>query len=194
MSKKACDEPSSVIRTSRGDRGQVDPRGQQAGRLNDEIPQETSCTDGPNQGVRSRPITYSTDHVLLLHFLPPLVLLPPLALFLLRPRLFNVVSQRLVVCLAASLPGMQLYLQDMTQAYVQSATSSNRDFFMYPPAELANQPGISVKSVLKVVKNPLYGVPEAGNHWVCTITCSHHIERLGMTQSTYDPCLLHIGV
>lgn len=43
--------------------------------------------------------------------------------------------------------------------------------------------------ILKVVK-PLYGVPEAGNHWFATYH-DHHIDKLGMEQSTYDPCLLY---
>ena len=42
--------------------------------------------------------------------------------------------------------------------------------------------------VLKVIK-PLYGIPEAGNHWFNTYH-THHIKELQMSQSTYDPCLL----
>ena len=37
---------------------------------------------------------------------------------------------------------------------------------------------------------PLYGVPQAGNHWFATYH-THHKEKLGMTKSTYDPCLLY---
>jgi hypothetical protein len=42
--------------------------------------------------------------------------------------------------------------------------------------------------VLKVIKL-LYGVPEAGNHWFKTYH-SHHLNKLSMSESTYDPCLL----
>jgi hypothetical protein len=42
---------------------------------------------------------------------------------------------------------------------------------------------------LKVVK-PLYGVPEAGNHWFKTYY-SHYLNELAIEQSTYDPCLLY---
>ena len=42
---------------------------------------------------------------------------------------------------------------------------------------------------LKVVR-PLYGIPEAGNHWFRTYH-KHHVEKLNMETSTYDPCLLH---
>jgi hypothetical protein len=73
------------------------------------------------------------------------------------------VSQRLILALAAILytndDDICLYLRDITQAYTQSKTQLNRDFFVRPPAELKLKDG----SILRVVK-PLYGVPEAGNH------------------------------
>jgi hypothetical protein len=43
--------------------------------------------------------------------------------------------------------------------------------------------------ILKVLK-PLYGVPEAENHWFKTYY-AHHVKNLNMTQSTYDLCLLY---
>jgi hypothetical protein len=82
---------------------------------------------------------------------------------------------------------VNLYLRDITQAYVQSTTTLERDFFVRPPQEL----GLDRTQVLKIMK-PLYGVPEAGNHWFSTYH-RHHIDRLGMEQSTYDPCLLTTG-
>ena len=82
-----------------------------------------------------------------------------------------------------------LYLRDISQAYVQSTTLLNRDFYVNPPLELAKSLNLSDDSVLKVVK-PLYGVPEAGNHWFKTYH-SHHLKELSMEQSTYDPCLLY---
>jgi hypothetical protein len=42
---------------------------------------------------------------------------------------------------------------------------------------------------LKVVK-PLYSVPEAGNHWFSTYY-KHHLDKLYIAQSTYDPCLIY---
>src|SRR5271167_1264851 len=80
---------------------------------------------------------------------------------------------------------MSVYLQDISQAYVQSTTHLNREIFIHLPPEL----GLSKDSLLQVVK-PLYGVPEAGNHWFRTYH-DHHTQELKMTQSTYDPCLLH---
>ena len=44
------------------------------------------------------------------------------------------------------------------------------------------------RSILKVIK-PLHGVPEAGNHWFKTYH-DHHLDKLNMQQSTYDPCLV----
>lgn len=101
------------------------------------------------------------------------------------------VSQRVILCLAAVLQDRhnKLYLRDVTQAYVQSNSSLNRDFFIRPPPELANMLGASRDDVLKVMK-PLYGVPEAGNHWFATYH-RHHLEKLGMTESTYDSCFLY---
>jgi hypothetical protein len=99
------------------------------------------------------------------------------------------VSQRLILCLAAIYPDKRLYLRDISQAYVQSTTNLNRQFYIRPPTELKAQLGLGNNSILKVLK-PLYGVPEAGNHWFKTYH-SHHIESLAMTQSTYDPCLLY---
>jgi hypothetical protein len=100
------------------------------------------------------------------------------------------VSQRLILCIAAMKhPEAQLYLRDISQAYVQSTTNLNREFYVRPPQELSQELGIDRGSVLKVVR-PLYGVPEAGNHWFKTYH-SHHTEQLHTNQSTYDPCLLY---
>ena len=101
------------------------------------------------------------------------------------------VSQRIILCVAALNLGQntKLYLRDISQAYVQSVTRLNRNFFIKPPVELTTQLGIGKDSILRVAK-PLYGVPEAGNHWFTTYH-SHHIKDLHMDQSTYDPCLLY---
>ena len=99
------------------------------------------------------------------------------------------ISQRLVLCLAAILmETTNLFLRDITQAYVQAMTLLNRPFFIIPPPELAEALNVEPGFVVKVIR-PLYGVPEAGNHWYKTYQ-SHHIEELSMQQSTYDPCLL----
>ena len=100
-------------------------------------------------------------------------------------------SQRLILCITAMLQtdDIRLYLRDISQAYVQSATKLNRDFYIRAPFELATALSVSKGTILKVVR-PLYGIPESGNHWFKTYH-DHHIKELHMHQSTYDPCLLH---
>lgn len=39
------------------------------------------------------------------------------------------------------------------------------------------------------VLRPLYGIPEAGTHWFKTYH-DHHTVRLGLTVSSFDPCLM----
>jgi hypothetical protein len=100
------------------------------------------------------------------------------------------ISQRIILSIAAmETETTGLYLRDISQAYVQSTTLLNRDFYVNPPLELAKHLNLRDDSVLKVVK-PLYGVPEAGNHWFRTYH-THHTIALSMEQSTYDPCLLY---
>lgn len=93
------------------------------------------------------------------------------------------VSQRIILAMTAMM-NLGLYLRDISQAYVQSTTQLNRDFFVRPPPELS----LGKDAILKVIK-PLYGIPEAGNHWFNTYH-RHHTEKLAMVQSTFDPCLL----
>src|SRR5450432_3077140 len=101
------------------------------------------------------------------------------------------VSQRLILYIAAMKldDNIGLYLRDISQAYVQSTTNLNREFYVRLPRELQLQLGIEKDSVLKVLK-PLYGVLEAGNHWFKTYY-AHHIQQLSIEQSTYDLCLLY---
>ena len=98
------------------------------------------------------------------------------------------VSQRLVLCLTAIFPEHSFYLCDISQAYVQSATNLNREFYIRPPEELRTELGIQEGTILRVLKL-FYGVPEEGNHWF-KIYHRHYTENLGIEQSTYDPCLL----
>ncbi|KAE8549770.1 hypothetical protein EYB25_008294 [Talaromyces marneffei] len=96
-------------------------------------------------------------------------------------------SQRIILCFATIMKNVRCYIRDVTQAYIQSTTKLNRDFYIRITPELAQYfPG---GTFLKVVR-PLYGIPEAGNHWFRTYH-NHHTENLNMDVSTYDPCLLH---
>ena len=68
-------------------------------------------------------------------------------------------SQRFILTLAANMSHLNLFLRDISQAYVQSTTSLARKFFIRPPIEL----GLREGTILKIIK-PLYEIPEAGTH------------------------------
>src|SRR5271168_2824690 len=97
-------------------------------------------------------------------------------------------SQRAILAVAPSLleQGFFVKIRDITQAYPQSTTNLTRLVYARPPKEIVSElpPG----TILWVVI-PLYGIPEAGLHWYGTYR-THHRVRLGMEQSTYDPCLM----
>ncbi|KAL0934791.1 uncharacterized protein CTRU02_209382 [Colletotrichum truncatum] len=97
-------------------------------------------------------------------------------------------SQRLILSITPSLlrEGKQLWLRDITQAYVQSSTRLNRTILAYPPKQIQDQ--YPKGTIMEVVK-PLYGIAEAGTHWWATYH-KHHRENLQMVTSSYDPCLL----
>jgi hypothetical protein len=97
-------------------------------------------------------------------------------------------SQRVIIAIAPSLVrlGIKLYLRDITQAYVQSTTTLNRLILAHLPEEMQDQ---YLPDTIMIVRKPLYGIPEAGTHWWATYY-KHHKEKLSMTTSSYDPCLL----
>jgi hypothetical protein len=98
------------------------------------------------------------------------------------------VSLRILLIVAAILckkEGLSVFLRDIVQAYTQAASELIRIFYMKAPTEMGLPPGF----VLRILK-PLYGIPEAGNHWFKTYL-DHHMEKLKMNQSTYDTCLLY---
>jgi hypothetical protein len=108
-------------------------------------------------------------------------------LMLIQSSTIQRMSQRIILALTACImPDCHLYLRNITQAYVQSKTFLNRQFFIRSPSEL----DLSKNSILRVVKS-LYGVPETGTHWFNTYQ-KHHKDNLMMIESTFDSCLLHI--
>ncbi len=103
------------------------------------------------------------------------------------------ISQRLIICLAVTFSQtMNLYLRNITQVYVQSRFNLNRDFYVQSSSKLIELMRIFNDCILKVIKS-LYDVSEADNHWFKTYH-DHHINKLRMTQFTYDLCLLYITV
>ncbi len=102
------------------------------------------------------------------------------------------ISQRLIICLAITLSQMKLYLRNITQIYVQSRSTLNRDFYVQSSSKLIKLMSIFNDCILKVIKS-LYDVSKADNHWFKTYH-DHHIDKLKMTQFTYNLCLLYIIV
>ena len=94
-------------------------------------------------------------------------------------------SQRLILALALMIPGLDIYIRDISQAYTQSTTRLSRNVFIKAPTEM----GLESGNILQVVL-PLYGIPEAGTHWFKTYH-DHHTIKLHMISSTFDPCLLY---
>jgi Reverse transcriptase (RNA-dependent DNA polymerase) len=72
-------------------------------------------------------------------------------------------SFRLMLALAATYTDLDVCFRDIKQAYVQSETALVREFYATPPKKV----DLPRNTVLKVIK-PLYGIPEAGNHWYKT--------------------------
>jgi hypothetical protein len=56
---------------------------------------------------------------------------------------------------------INLFLRDVTQAYVQSTTFLNRQILAHLPKELKAQ---FPPKIIMVVRKPLYGVLEAGTY------------------------------
>jgi hypothetical protein len=97
-------------------------------------------------------------------------------------------SQRMIVAISPTLRlrNILLWIRDITQAYIQSQSYLQRTIYCYLPKELENRyPQGTIMRLLK----PLYGLAEAGLHWFVTYF-KHHLEKLLMETSTYDPCLL----
>ena len=98
-------------------------------------------------------------------------------------------SQRLILALAPTLfnsADASLSLRDITMAYTQADTNLNRTILSQLPDEIRH---LHPPNTIMVVVKPLYGIAEAGTHWWATYS-RHHRDKLGMTTSTYDPCLL----
>jgi hypothetical protein len=59
------------------------------------------------------------------------------------------------------------------------------------PLKLSIAFRVSQGTILKVIR-PLYSIPKAGNYWFKTYY-NYYIKELNMSQSTYNPCLLHLN-
>ena len=101
------------------------------------------------------------------------------------------VSQRLIVCLAAMFhnSNIKLYLQNITQAYVQSISNLNQKFYIQLLLELILLLGASFNRVIKVMKL-LYSVLKVSNYWFA-IYHTYHKKKLKMIESIYNPHFLY---
>lgn len=100
-------------------------------------------------------------------------------------------STRLMLSIAVALIrtfSLCVFLRDISQAYVQSTTPLIREVLCRPAPELVKFMNLPTETIMRVLK-PLYGIPEAGNHWFGTYI-RHLKEKLSMEQSAHDPCLL----
>ena len=98
-------------------------------------------------------------------------------------------SQRIILSLTPTLietHDMTLSLRDITQAYTHSETTLDRLVLAKLPVELKEK--YPEGTIMRVIK-PLYGIAESGVHWWTTYQ-NHHRDLLGMTTSSFDPCLL----
>jgi polyhydroxyalkanoate synthesis regulator phasin len=97
-------------------------------------------------------------------------------------------SQRLLEALIPSLmaQGMEVSVRDITQAYPQSVTELNRTILAHLPKQIQH---LYPPDMIIIIRKPLYGIAEAGTHWWATYH-GHHKEKLNMTTSVYDPCLM----
>lgn len=107
-----------------------------------------------------------------------------------KPNLFTFSSTvskascRILLSISASCR-YQLYLRDVSEAFVSSEFDLLRDAFIIPPKEL-NLPA----NVLWRLKKPLYGLPESVLLWYETYR-QHHEHRLKMQPAVSDPCLCY---
>jgi hypothetical protein len=97
-------------------------------------------------------------------------------------------SQRLIMAIMISLiiEDYILKLRDITQAYSQSFSELKREIFAKLPKKLRN--AYPPDTIIQVIR-PFYGIAESGVYW-WFIYHKHHINELGITILTYDPCLL----
>jgi len=88
-------------------------------------------------------------------------------------------SLRLLFALASIL-GFKIWTQDVTQAYLQSAGTLERDVYIDKPAPELH---LSSDQALKLLR-PLYGLADSGDFWYREL--SKHHRDMGMTTLTTD--------
>lgn len=81
---------------------------------------------------------------------------------------------------------MILFCKDVSQAYTASKSKLLREFRSWLPEEQQR----FYRTIMVIISMfAQYGIPESGLHWYVTYI-RHHIDKLSMEPSTFDPCLL----
>ena len=75
------------------------------------------------------------------------------------------INQCLIICMIVILQknGIEFYFRNITQAYVQSISNFNHDFYIKPSIELIKLLNVSINYILKIMKS-LYDVFEINNY------------------------------
>ena len=84
----------------------------------------------------------------------------------------------------AAARGMLLYQMDVTTAFLYGDTL--QQIYVLVPDEFCTKEELSQDLVRMLLKS-LYGTPDAPSIWYSVL--STHLNKLGLVQSTVDPCL-----
>lgn len=95
-------------------------------------------------------------------------------------------STRVILSTSANF-GFRIYLNDTTQAYLQSRDKFTREIYLDPRPAERELFDLADDEVL-LLNLPLYGVCDAGDYWHDTIT-AHIRDDLGMVPLVSDPAL-----
>lgn len=98
---------------------------------------------------------------------------------------FQRVSKRLYLNFFAMREDLKFFTRDVTQAYVQSKTSTQRAIYVRHPTKL----GIPFEKLLCVIR-PHYGISQAGRHWYQTYH-NHLRQKLSLNSTAHNPCFLY---
>lgn len=95
-------------------------------------------------------------------------------------------SRRLLVAICEFDQHLELLTRDVSQAYVQVETTTQRSIAIRIPATINPH----YDNLLRV-DCLLYGVPESAPHWYRNYH-NHHRDRLGLEAAVHDSCLLFV--
>ena len=93
-------------------------------------------------------------------------------------------SIKLMLAVAAG-KNIPIFTRDIGQARVSTSATVQRDTYLVPMKELNLDPEVLCK-----VMELIHGLPESGVHLFETYA-QHNVEKLSMTATEVDPCLLY---